>query len=64
MWAGLVSAKIRLILVNDISSKKIQGRWERLVLAKLRLIVANDIPFIKKIKGLVLVKIRLILVNN
>ena len=50
MWAGLVSAKIRLILVNDIPSKRIEGGCAGLVLVKIRLILVNDISS-KKVGG-------------
>ena len=33
-WAGLVVAKIKLILANDIPSKKMKDGWAELVLAK------------------------------
>ena len=36
-WAGLLLAKIRLILANDLVSKK-KGHVDGLVLAKIRLI--------------------------
>ena len=42
-WAGLIAAKIKLILANAIPSKKIEDRWAGLVLAKIRLILVNDI---------------------
>ena len=38
-----VPAKIRVILTNEISSKKREGRWAGLVPAKIRLILANDV---------------------
>ena len=35
-------AKVRLIMANYISSKKIEGGWAVLVLVKIRLILVND----------------------
>ena len=43
-WAGLVLAKIRLILAADIPSKKIEGGWALSIVVAARLILANDIP--------------------
>ena len=40
----LVIAKIKLILANDIPSKKREGGWADLVAAKIKLILAGISP--------------------
>ena len=49
-WAGLVLAKVRLILAKDLLSKKIKGGWAIIVLAKIKLILVKHL-LSKKIKG-------------
>ena len=46
--AGLVPAKIRVILANVIPSKKRERGWAVQIPAKIKLTLANEIPSKKR----------------